>query len=158
MSAVGRSSRVTSAWSALAIAVIGSGCAGASSASTSGGDGGSCGSFAEAAVASGSGADVTASLHTVDGASPGRGVDCVALDLTMGGAPRDGLTISVHPWMPAMGHGSSVVPTVTALGGGRYAVSELAMVMPGLWQLQLTVDGSGAGGVHDTLTLSFDVH
>lgn len=68
-------------------------------------------------------------------------------------APSDGLDLAVLPWMPAMGHGSSVKPTVTAEGSGRYRVDDLALFMPGRWELRTTITGAAA----DTATLSFDV-
>jgi hypothetical protein len=62
------------------------------------------------------------------------------------GHPVDGLTLAVVPWMPAMGHGSSVVPTVTALGEGRYDLANLYLFMPGQWELRTTI----SGGASDT--------
>ncbi len=56
-----------------------------------------------------------------------------------GGAPVDGATLSVVPFMPDHGHGSSVKPTVTPMGGGLYDVSNVYLPMPGLWRLTVTV-------------------
>ena len=56
-----------------------------------------------------------------------------------GGAPVDGATLSVTPFMPDHGHGSSVKPTVMPMGGGVYAVSNVYLPMPGLWRLTVTV-------------------
>ncbi len=70
------------------------------------------------------------------------------------GRPLDGATITVTPYMPDHGHGASVVPTVTALGGGRYDVANLTLPMPGVWQL--TFDATlapGAGGAHDAIVI-----
>jgi len=55
------------------------------------------------------------------------------------GMPVDGATLSVTPFMPDHGHGSSVKPTVTAKGGGVYDVSNVYLPMPGLWRLTVTV-------------------
>ena len=67
--------------------------------------------------------------------------------------PLDGVTIDVVPWMPAMGHGSSTVPVVSALGNGGYLVSEVVLVMPGTWELRMQLSGS----VQDTLTANVTV-
>ncbi|MDB4934293.1 MAG: hypothetical protein JWP87_1265 [Labilithrix sp.] len=55
------------------------------------------------------------------------------------GAPVDGATVSVTPFMPDHGHGSSVKPTVTPKGGGTYDVTNVYLPMPGLWRLTVTV-------------------
>jgi hypothetical protein len=59
--------------------------------------------------------------------------------LDAGGLPVDGATLSVVPFMPDHGHGSAVKPTVTAKGGGVYAVANLYYPMPGLWRVTVTV-------------------
>lgn len=69
------------------------------------------------------------------------------------GAPLDGLTLAVKPTMPDHGHGSSVVPTVTALGGGRYRASELSLPMRGVWSIAVQATGS----VNDSATFVFCV-
>lgn len=56
------------------------------------------------------------------------------------GAPQEGLTITVAPWMPSMNHGSSNA-TVTALGGGKYHLADVYLYMPGLWELETTFTG-----------------
>lgn len=50
-------------------------------------------------------------------------------------APLDGWTLSVRPWMPAMGHGTAIVPTVAALGDGHYRVTNVSLSMAGHWVL-----------------------
>jgi hypothetical protein len=50
--------------------------------------------------------------------------------------PVDGLTISLVPWMPAMGHGTSAIPQIVAQGSGRYVASDVALIMAGEWQLR----------------------
>jgi hypothetical protein len=55
------------------------------------------------------------------------------------GKPVDGATLSVTPFMPDHGHGSSVKPTVMPMGGGVYDVSNVYLPMPGLWRLTVTV-------------------
>ena len=55
------------------------------------------------------------------------------------GKPVDNATLSVTPFMPDHGHGSSVKPTVTPMGGGTYDVANVYLPMPGLWRLTVTV-------------------
>ncbi len=62
------------------------------------------------------------------------------------GAPVEATVDVIKPFMPDHGHGSAVRPTVKALGGGRYAVSNIYLAMAGLWKITVTVqmpDGSG---------------
>jgi YtkA-like len=56
------------------------------------------------------------------------------------GAPRDGLTLQIRPWMPAMNHGA-IMATITPEGGGKYLVSEIDLYMAGLWELKTTISG-----------------
>jgi len=58
------------------------------------------------------------------------------------GASIDGLSIDVTPWMPAMGHGASVQPTVTPQGEGKYLVDNVYLFMPGVWELRSVFAGS----------------
>ena len=63
------------------------------------------------------------------------------------GATLDDLTVSVQPWMPAMNHGSSTVPTVTRQGAGKYLVTEVNLFMPGHWELRMSLSGSSPDDV-----------
>jgi hypothetical protein len=76
-----------------------------------------------------------------------RGIDSAELAIAgvADGGPVDGLALAITPWMPAMDHGTSVVPTVTALGGGRYQVTNLVLYMTGHWELLIAI-GDGASG------------
>jgi hypothetical protein len=83
-----------------------------------------------------------------------RGINALELTITdTTGAPKDGLAISAVTWMPAMGHGASVVPTVTPKGGGVYDLTDVDLFMPGRWEVRLTF-GSPAT---DHSTLVFDI-
>jgi subtilisin family serine protease len=75
---------------------------------------------------------------------PARGTNDVELTITgaADGGALDGLAIAVKPWMPAMGHGTSVVPTIAAETNGKYLISGVDLFMPGLWELRLTISGS----------------
>lgn len=71
------------------------------------------------------------------------------------GADVTGATLTAKPFMPDHGHGSSIVPTVTELGGGAYDVDHLNLFMPGIWQV--TIDVTTAAGVHDAAVFTFCV-
>jgi hypothetical protein len=73
--------------------------------------------------------------------------------MSMDGVPEDGLTVTVRPWMPSMGHGTSVTPTVTPLGGGVYQLDDLDLFMPGRWELRMTLTGP----VNDSAKPAMDV-
>ncbi len=93
-------------------------------------------------------------VRTAPTQPPERGLLSVEYTITDAqGAARDGLTISVQPWMPEMGHGTSVDPTVEPLGDGSYRVSNLALYMPGRWELRTTI----AGAVNDHVVVDLDV-
>jgi hypothetical protein len=55
------------------------------------------------------------------------------------GTPLQGATITVTPFMPEHGHGTSVVPVVTANADASYTVSSLYLFMAGLWRVTFTV-------------------
>lgn len=104
-------------------------------------------------VASDSGR-LNAEVRTAPSQPPARGVGTVELTLTdHDGEPADGLALEVVPWMLSMGHGSSVVPTVTPEGGGKYRIDDVDLFMPGRWELRVSIDGSA----HDALRATFDV-
>ena len=71
---------------------------------------------------------------------PSRGTNQVELTVTTAsdGAPVDGLSLDVEPWMPAMAHGTST-PTVTPEGSGVYLVTEVYLYMPGVWELRTDI-------------------
>ena len=90
-------------------------------------------------------------------ASPSRGVNTVRLNVAdASGKPEDDLDIEAVPFMPDMGHGASVKPTVVAQGGGVYDVESLALPMAGHWTLRLTLHGA-TQDVDDAAQLSFQV-
>lgn len=72
------------------------------------------------------------------------------------GTPRDGLTVSAVPWMPAMGHGASVRPTVVATSDGVYELSDVTMFMPGRWELRAELAEPNKGASHAAV-ITFDV-
>ena len=80
-----------------------------------------------------------------DPSPPERAVNDLVIEmLDPSGQPLDGATITVVPWMPDHGHGSSVKPTTTGMGGGVYDIKNIDYIMPGLWQLTMTVTPAGS--------------
>ncbi len=98
----------------------------------------------------------TVEVRTSPEQPPGRGVSSVQLVIRdAGGAPVEGLALKVGPWMPEMGHGTSVVPTVTPQGHGVYLVSNVYFFMPGDWQLR--TDVAAPGSPTDHVTADFQI-
>ncbi|MDP9151625.1 MAG: FixH family protein [Myxococcota bacterium] len=72
-------------------------------------------------------------------------------------APAPGLVLTVVPWMPAMGHGASVVPSVTESAAGTYVVTNVDLFMPGHWVLRTTLTAAAAeAGAGDDAGLATD--
>lgn len=93
-------------------------------------------------------------VRTAPNQPPTSGVSTVELRVVdRTGAPFDGLSIAVTPWMPAMGHGTPTEAVVTARGGGVYSVANVDLIMPGRWELRCAISGP----VTDRLTLALDV-
>ena len=69
------------------------------------------------------------------------------------GKPATGLSLDIVPWMPAMGHGTSTVPSVSDAGGGVYLIDEVVLFMPGQWDLRTAVSGAE----DDKLVVSVDL-
>lgn len=100
------------------------------------------GDFPLEAYASIPGDPASFELRTAPAQPPTRGD--VKLELRVRdarGAPRDGLSIDVVPWMPSHGHGANGKPTVTPLGGGVYRVDGCGLMMAGTWQLKVQITG-----------------
>jgi hypothetical protein len=97
---------------------------------------------------------LTVEVRTSPSQPPGRGkTDVQFVVRDSGGTLVDGLDLAATPWMPVMGHGASVMPVASSQGGGKYALGNVSMYMPGLWELRTTFSGV----VMDTATPVFDV-
>jgi hypothetical protein len=73
----------------------------------------------------------------------------VEIDEAGSGAPLDGIDLSVMPWMPDHGHGTTPV-AVTAAGSGTYTLAPVYLYMAGLWQIRLSIAAAGLdGGISD---------
>ena len=60
------------------------------------------------------------------------------------GVSQPNITATVLPFMPDMGHGTSIVPSMTSNGDGTYAVQPLYLFMAGVWTITFTtVPASG---------------
>ena len=98
------------------------------------------------------------SVHSAPDAVPSRGVNTLQMVVTRvadGPAVSD-LALDVVPWMPAMGHGASVKPSVHAEGEpGVYTITNVTLFMPGLWEIRTTIEGAAA---RDHVTPSFEIH
>jgi len=93
-------------------------------------------------------------VHSAPDALPTRGVNELRLIVTHAsdGTPASGLVLAIVPFMPAMGHGGSVTPTVSADAvPGTYSVSNVYFFMPGLWELRTTV------ATNENATAQFEV-
>jgi hypothetical protein len=80
------------------------------------------------------------------GAKPVRGTNTLHLEVTRvaTGDPADGLSFSLVPFMPSMGHGSPSEPRVESEGAGSYRASDVVLPMPGLWELRTTITAPSA--------------
>ncbi|MEO6576497.1 MAG: FixH family protein, partial [Polyangiaceae bacterium] len=79
-------------------------------------------------------------------------VELVVVNATTG-APEPGLMLSVVPWMPVMGHGTSLTPSVTETSPGTYVITNVGFFMPGTWELRTSI----AGSTSDHTAPSFEI-
>lgn len=116
------------------------------------------GSFAEtpATVLTSEAGGYRIAIQSAPDPQPTRGVNALRLVFTKvsDGTRAAGLEVDVVPWMPAMGHGASVKPTVRAgTEPGVYTVDNVNLFMPGLWEIRATIGGSTG----DHATAQFEV-
>jgi hypothetical protein len=55
------------------------------------------------------------------------------------GAPVEGATVQVTPFMPDHGHGSPAAPSVSELGSGLYLADPIKFIMTGYWRTTVRV-------------------
>jgi hypothetical protein len=70
----------------------------------------------------------------------------------MSGQGLSNLSLSVVPFMPDHGHGTTV-PTVTNNGGGSYTVTPIYFFMAGVWRVTFT--STPASGSADNAVFYF---
>ena len=94
---------------------------------------------------------------------PTVGYDATQLEITdTTGAPVTGLTLAIIPWMPAHGHGASVLPTVSETAPGVYVATPLDFFMAGDWELMTAINGptgdaGSAGAIDDSADPTLEV-
>jgi hypothetical protein len=71
------------------------------------------------------------------------------------GNPVDGLELDVAPYMPDHKHGTSIIPTVTPAGSGKYTVSAITLPMGGIWTMTVSVPSDS--GVEASTVFTFCV-
>jgi hypothetical protein len=98
---------------------------------------------------------LTVALTSAPENPPIAGLDCIQLVVTDAstGAPVDGLTATMTPWMPSMDHGASVTPLVSPLGQGRYVFTNVSLFMPGEWELRTQFSGAVTDSVNPTIAV-----
>ena len=95
---------------------------------------------------------LTFELVSSEPAPPARGDNRWVLRvLDASSAAVTGATLTVSPFMPDHGHGTSVAPQVTA-SGDSYEARPLNLFMPGLWQ---TTVGARTANGNDEAVFSF---
>lgn len=143
------SSSLARAVSALALAAAPLACSAADPAADSAG--------APLTTVTGPKSHLQLAIHTSPEQPPSRGTITVRYVITEpSGAPVDGLTLTVAPDMPAMGHGTPVAPKVAAAGRGEYVATDVNLFMAGRWELRTTLRG-GPGAVSDEVVVPVDV-
>jgi hypothetical protein len=70
------------------------------------------------------------------------------------GEAVSGATVTVEPWMPAHGHGSSEEPKVEEKMDGMYTITDVVFTMPGHWEVRIDVSHHATD---DRLVSSYDV-
>jgi len=136
---------------AISVAALPCGCS-----SDGASDTGTISETAAAVVTSDQGA-LDISVHSAPAAQPTRGVNTLRLVVTRvsDGTPVSGLALDVVPWMPAMGHGASVKPSVEpGPDPGSYDVHNVNLFMPGLWEIRTTISGTSS----DHVAPKFEIH
>jgi YtkA-like len=69
------------------------------------------------------------------------------------GVAQPNVTATVVPFMPDMGHGTSIVPSMTSNGDGTYSVTPLYLFMAGIWSITFTT--TPASGPTDSAAFFF---
>jgi hypothetical protein len=96
-------------------------------------------------TSTGGGLKVT--LMASDPAPPIRGTNNWTLRVTDGaGKPLSNAGITVVPFMPDHGHGTSVKPTVAAQDDGKYSVTNVYFFMPGVWRVTVAMPSDAGAG------------
>jgi YtkA-like len=119
------------------------------------------GSFGEtpAAIAKSEKGQFEIALYSSPTSVPVRGENHVRLSVVEFGEDELPLTPSLVTFMPAMGHGSGVTPTLTEVEEQTYTFESVVFNMPGRWELRLALDSESDDGptTVDNAVFEFDV-
>lgn len=95
-------------------------------------------------------------LVSAEPGPPDVGDNTWELRVTQDGNPVDDATVTVTPFMPAHGHGTSPADYQGTLSeDGTYEVGPFDLFMPGVWELTVTVTGSD--DTEDMATFTFEL-
>jgi hypothetical protein len=93
-------------------------------------------------------------VRTAPSQPPERGISTIQLVVRdRNQVLQEGIDVQATPWMPSMGHGASVLPTVSSPSKGTYVLDGVYMFMPGRWELRTAFSGR----VTDSATAAFDI-
>lgn len=112
-----------------------------------------------AAVSKSSAGQFEIKLYSSPTATPIRGENHVRLDVTRRSGDEAPLTPTLVTFMPAMGHGSGVVPKLTEVEGQMFTFEDVVLNMPGHWELRLELESESDDGSTDVdqAVFEFDV-
>lgn len=71
--------------------------------------------------------------------------------------PRDGLHLTVFPFMPDHGHGSTAVTIIPGGSNGMYQLNDLSLFMTGYWTIRIALRESSGMPELDAITYRFCV-
>jgi hypothetical protein len=88
-------------------------------------------------------------------APPEKGLNSWTIQVTDAqGKPVSGANISLVPFMPEHGHGSSITPQIMPMSqAGQYLVTLIDLFMPGVWQNTFTI--TPPSGTPETVVFNF---
>lgn len=91
-------------------------------------------------------------------APPSKGTNQWTIQLLDGSdKPIDDATMTIKPFMPDHGHGSSITPQVTWMkSNGNYQITLVDLFMPGIWQITFNITPPG-GAAPDAVVFTFCV-
>lgn len=93
----------------------------------------------------------TFTLVAVDPAPPDKGDNVWTLHID-GDAPVEGATVTLTPFMPAHGHGTTPADfSATDAGGGDYVSDPFDLFMGGVWETTVQATGDG----YDSVVFTF---
>ncbi len=84
---------------------------------------------------------LTVKIVSATPAPPAKEANAWTLEVTddVSKAAITGAQLTVTPFMPDHGHGSSHAPIVNEKGAGKYEVNDVYLTMPGLWRTTISV-------------------